>query len=77
LHAYVHCCSGVRQVDESSKFPDAARLARILSQASGEKVTEDQIRADIAAGAPCETDGGINIAFYVAWLLKHDRRGRS
>jgi hypothetical protein len=46
------------------------RLAPILSGASGLVVTPEMITADVAAGAPTEADGSINLVRYVAWLLK-------
>jgi len=45
-------------------------LARLLTRLYGERVTEDMIRADIAAGAPTNADGTINIVRYAAWLLR-------
>jgi hypothetical protein len=48
----------------------AANAARLLSKVSGEKVTEEMIRADLAAGAPANRDGSINLVHYAAWLVK-------
>ena len=45
--------------------PDAARL---LSKAGGRLISLDQIEADVAAGAPCNADGSINLVTYAAWL---------
>lgn len=47
-----------------------ANAARLLSKVSGEKVTEEMIRADLAAGAPANRDGSINLVHYAAWLVK-------
>lgn len=58
---------------DPSKFPNPAALARILSQSSGETITEAQILADIEAGAPIDEGGGINPVFYAAWILKHEK----
>ena len=49
--------------------------ARLLSKASGERVTEEMIRADLAAGAPVNTDGTINLVHYAAWLVKERTGG--
>jgi hypothetical protein len=47
-----------------------ATVARLLSKVSGERVTEEMIQADLAAGAPVNTDGTINLVHYAAWLVK-------
>jgi len=47
-----------------------ANAARLLSKVGGERVTEEMIRADLAAGAPVNTDGTINLVHYAAWLVK-------
>lgn len=47
-----------------------ANAARLLSKVSGEQVTEETIRADLAAGAPANRDGSINLVHYAAWLVK-------
>lgn len=52
--------------------------ARLLSAAGGPglpggpggRVTVEQLRADIDAGAPVGRDGRINLVHYVAWLLR-------
>ncbi len=44
-------------------------LARILA-ALGGRVTAEMIRADVAAGAPVNPDGTINLTHYAAWLVK-------
>jgi hypothetical protein len=51
-----------------------ATAARLLSMVSGERVTEEMIRADLAAGAPANTDGTINLVHYTAWLVKEMER---
>jgi hypothetical protein len=48
-------------------IPDAARL---LSRVGSQPVTETMLRADIAAGAPTNADGTINLVRYAAWLVK-------
>ena len=47
-----------------------ADAARLLSGAGGLRVTPEQIRADIDAGAPVNGDGTINLVQYAAWLVK-------
>ncbi len=49
--------------------------ARALSQVGGEAVTEDVLRTDVAAGAPTNPDGTLNLVHYAAWLAK--QMGRS
>jgi len=52
-----------------------ANAARLLSKVGGERVTEEMIRADLAAGAPANTDGTINLVHYAAWLVKERTGG--
>jgi hypothetical protein len=47
-----------------------ANAARLLSKVGGERVTEEMIRADLASGAPVNTDGTVNLVRYAAWLVK-------
>jgi hypothetical protein len=47
-----------------------ADAVRLLSAAAGQRVTAEQIRADIDAGAPVNSDGTINLVHYAAWLVK-------
>lgn len=47
-----------------------ANAARLLSKVSGERVTEEMIHADLAMGAPANSDGTINLVHYAAWLVK-------
>lgn len=51
-------------------IPDAAR---VLSKAGGRMIRADQIEADIAAGAPTNGDGTINLIAYAAWLAREER----
>jgi hypothetical protein len=53
-------------------LPDAAKL---LTRASGRPVTVDMLAADIAAGAPTNSDGTINLVRYAAWLAREMGRG--
>lgn len=43
--------------------------ARALSAAAGRSVTPEMIEADLAAGAPTNPDGTINLVRYAAWLV--------
>jgi hypothetical protein len=51
----------------SLTFSDAARL---LSRAGSQLVTVQMLEADLAAGAPTNADGTINLVHYAAWLVK-------
>jgi hypothetical protein len=46
-------------------FADAAKL---LSKAGGRLIQAEQIEADVAAGAPTNGDGTMNLVTYAAWL---------
>ena len=53
--------------------PQGLRLedvAQILSALGPKAVTATMLRDDIAAGAPANADGTLNLVQYVAWLLK-------
>jgi hypothetical protein len=52
-------------------IPDAAKL---LSKAGGRMIRADQIEADVAAGAPRNGDGTINLIMYAAWLARERTR---
>ena len=52
-----------------------ADAARLLAQASGTSVTEAMLRADLAAGAPANADGTINLVHLAAWLVKEMNHG--
>jgi hypothetical protein len=47
-----------------------ANLARLLTKVGGQPVAEDMIEADLAAGAPLNADGTINLVHYCAWLVR-------
>lgn len=53
------------------------QLALVLSQGSANRwrVTEEEIRADSAAGAPTNSDGTIHLVTYCAWLIRERGRG--
>jgi len=54
-------------------LPDAARL---LSAVGGQDVSVEMLEADVAAGAPTNSDGTLNLVHYAAWLVAQtgDRR---
>jgi hypothetical protein len=52
-----------------------ADAARLLTRIGGQPVTAEMLRADIAAGAPTNADGTINLVHYAAWLLREMGRG--
>ena len=45
-------------------------LCRILTAAGSQTISPEHVRNDIAAGAPCNDDGTINLITYSAWTLK-------
>ena len=45
-------------------------IARLLSAAGGRKVSPEQVKADIEAGAPAGADGRMNLVHYAAWLVR-------
>ncbi len=47
-----------------------ADAARLLTKAGGQTVTTDMLEADLAAGAPANADGSINLVHYAAWLVR-------
>jgi hypothetical protein len=42
----------------------------LLSRAGGQSVSAEMIGEDVAAGAPTNADGTINLVHYAAWLVK-------
>jgi hypothetical protein len=47
-----------------------ADAARLLARVGGQPVTEAMLRDDVAAGAPTNPDGTLNLVHYAAWLVK-------
>lgn len=45
-------------------------LARMLSNAGEKRITVEEIKADIKAGAPVERNGRMNLVYYMAWLMR-------
>lgn len=62
-------------LDEYARIP-LSDLAKLLTEAAGQRVTVSKLRADLAAGAPSNPDGIINLVHYVAWLLSQRRAER-
>jgi len=49
--------------------------ARLLSRVGGRPVAESTIEADVAAGAPTNGDGSLNLVAYAAWLIRQLAEG--
>lgn len=49
--------------------------AWLLSKAGGRVIRAEQIEADVAAGAPTNGDGTLNLVTYAAWLARERGRG--
>lgn len=47
-----------------------ANAARLLTRVGGHPITVEMIAADLAAGAPSNPDGTINLVHYAAWLVR-------
>jgi hypothetical protein len=66
-------------MDESARTPlsltavPITDTAKILSRAAGVQVTVAMLDADIAAGAPVNADGTLNLIQFAAWLVKERR----
>lgn len=48
----------------------AGDAAKVLAKASGLKINGGMIAADVAAGAPANADGTLNLVHYTAWLVR-------
>ena len=53
-----------------------ADAARLLTKVGGPPVPLEMIQADLAAGAPMNSDGTINLVHYAAWLVQEAEHGR-
>jgi hypothetical protein len=65
-------------VAEEQVNPNAltvAQVARLLTRAGSNPVTPATVEADVAAGAPTNPNGTINLVHYCAWLVKEMARG--
>lgn len=47
-----------------------ADAARLLSAVGGQAVTVEMLKVDVAAGAPTNADGTLNLVHYAAWLVR-------
>lgn len=45
-------------------------VSRLLSAAGGKRITPEEIKADVEAGAPVGHDGRMNLVHYAAWLMR-------
>ncbi len=52
-----------------------ADAARLLARVGGQAVTVEMLQVDVAAGAPTNADGTINLVHYAAWLVREMGRG--
>jgi hypothetical protein len=58
--------------------PSALELpaaVRLLARVGAPSIAEAMLRDDVAAGAPTNADGTINLVHYAAWLVKEMGRG--
>ena len=53
-------------------LPQAAQL---LSKLSARPITVELLEADVAAGAPTNLNGTLNLVHYAAWLVKEMGHG--
>jgi hypothetical protein len=51
------------------------KMAELLQASGAEHVTAAAVQADIAAGAPTNADGTLNLIAYTAWLVHEVARG--
>jgi uncharacterized protein YbjT (DUF2867 family) len=47
-----------------------AELAAMLTKVSGRPVSVEQLRLDVANGAPATAVGRVNLVLYAAWLAR-------
>ena len=47
-----------------------ADAVRLLTKAGSQTVRVEMLQADLAAGAPVNADGTINLVHYAAWLVR-------
>ena len=48
----------------------------VLRAAGSRHISEEALRADLAAGAPANPDGTVNLAHYIAWLAREAANAR-
>jgi len=51
------------------------RLVRALSVCGSRTISLERLEEDIAAGAPVNEDGTVNVLAYAAWILKGNLHG--
>jgi len=51
-------------------------LVDILRRCGAPQATAAAVEADLAAGAPANADGTINLVHYTAWLAKDSQPGK-
>ena len=51
-------------------------LAAVLAKAGARHAGEEAFGRDLAAGAPRNADGTVNLVHYAAWLAREANRGR-
>ena len=51
------------------------QAAQVLSAVGRTAITAEMLHQDIAAGAPTNADGTLNLVFYAAWLVKERGHG--
>ena len=47
-------------------------LVRALKAAGSRTISEETVAADVAAGAPANADGTVDIFLYAAWVLSRE-----
>ena len=47
----------------------------VLRAAGSRHISEEALRRDLAAGAPANADGTVNLVHYAAWLAREAARG--
>ena len=62
-----------KPINHTALTPEDA--ARLLAKVGGPSITEAMLRDDLAAGAPTNADGTINLVHYCAWLVREMGRG--
>ena len=50
-------------------------VVRLLKGQGSRTITEETLAADLAAGAPLNEDGTVNLIEYAAWILKGNLNG--
>lgn len=52
-----------------------ANAAALFTRAGSSPVTVEMLEADLAAGAPANADGTLNVVHYAAWLIQEIASG--